>query len=106
MIISEKESKLLIDNQHGRSVIDGVKILEEIGPFRLGKNVFIEIEDAYFDLNKFVLAFRPHDGNHERIGLQIFIRGGFDLFQRHGFVFCIVQFRVLPAEAVKLVQRG
>jgi hypothetical protein len=58
MIISEKESKLLIDNQHGRSVIDSVKILEEIGPFRLGKNVFIEIEDAYFDLNKFVLAQR------------------------------------------------
>jgi len=55
MIISEKESKLLIDNstwpiRHRRR-----KILEEIA-HSARKNVLIEIEDAYFDLNKFVLA--------------------------------------------------
>ncbi len=58
MIISEKESKLLIDNQHGKSVIDNIKKLEDIDPFRLGKNVFTGIEDAYFDLDKFILAQR------------------------------------------------
>jgi hypothetical protein len=58
MIISEKESKLLIDNQNGRSVIDSIKNLEEIASFRLGKNVSTEIEDAYFDLDKFILAQR------------------------------------------------
>ncbi|MGO9378204.1 MAG: CYTH domain-containing protein [Dissulfurispiraceae bacterium] len=56
MIISEKESKLLIDNQHGQSVINSIKNLEEIDSFRLSKNIFTEIEDAYFDLNKFELA--------------------------------------------------
>lgn len=58
MIISEKENKLLIDNQHGRSVIDDLKNLIDIESFRLGKNVSAEIEDAYFDLNNFLLAQR------------------------------------------------
>lgn len=58
MIISEKESKLLIDNQHGQSVIEDIKKMQDIDPFRMGKNVVTEIEDAYFDLEKFVLAQR------------------------------------------------
>ena len=56
MIISEKESKLLIDNMHGGSVVEDLKSLPEIATFSLGKNVVTEIEDAYFDFDKFVLG--------------------------------------------------
>ncbi|HMK60025.1 MAG TPA: CYTH domain-containing protein [Dissulfurispiraceae bacterium] len=56
MIISEKERKLLIDSHHGRSVVDGIRGRDEIGLFRLGKNIFIDIYDAYFDLDNFPLA--------------------------------------------------
>ena len=34
------------------------------------------------------------------------MRDGFDLFQRHGVVFGIVQFRALPAQPVKFIQGG
>jgi len=56
MIISEKERKLLIDSRHGASVIEGIKGLDEIGFFRMGKSVFLDIYDAYFDLDNFALA--------------------------------------------------
>jgi len=34
------------------------------------------------------------------------LRGGFDLFQRHGLVFRVVEFRTPVAEAVKFIERG
>ncbi len=56
MIISEKESKLLIDSKHGQRVMDEMKRLVEIGPFTFGKNVLNEVQDAYFDTKNFDLA--------------------------------------------------
>ena len=47
-----------------------------------------------------------YDGNYEGVRLQIFLRGGLDLFERDGFKLRVVQFRAPVAEAVKLVERG
>ncbi len=56
MIISEKESKLLIDNQHGSRVIDDLKKMDNLGAFALLRGVSNEIRDAYFDTKEFDLA--------------------------------------------------
>src|SRR5579859_3996916 len=50
--------------------------------------------------------FRLHHGHDQSIRPEIFLRDGLDLFQGDGFVFGVVKFRALVAEAIKLVERG
>ncbi|HTZ18950.1 MAG TPA: CYTH domain-containing protein [Dissulfurispiraceae bacterium] len=56
MIISEKESKLLIDSRHGKRVIEDMKKIEEIASFTLGRNISNDLHDAYFDSQQYDLA--------------------------------------------------
>ena len=49
---------------------------------------------------------RFHHRHDERVRFEIFLRDGFDVFERNGFLSRVVLSRALVAEAVQFIEGG